>query len=443
MSYVRSQRSRTANWARHCFRHPVASACLLAISLAACAVELPKQASGTSILQVPASNSADANGAGIQSEPTATSPVTRTSAAGSTKVALILPLTGPSRVAAVAGAMKQAGQLAVFDNKASDFQLIVKDSKGTAEGAGLATKSALSDGAQVIVGPLLSAEVSAAGQLARQSNVPLIAFSNDTAVAGHGTFLISFLAQQDVDRIISYATRKGLHRFAALIPDDEYGKLTEKAFTTSVARLGGAIVATERYPADTTRLLEPTQRLSEAIAMAETSGEPVEALFLPGSTELVTKIAPLLSQANVDPSKIKLLGTGAWDNTMIGQNDYFVGSWFPAPDPQGWKNFSGRYVGAYGNSPPRLAALAYDAVSIVIKLTAHHSKQRITVEHVQAAGEFTGIDGPITLLASGLPQRKLAILEVEPRGARTIDPASASAPGTIQDRTKNIDISLR
>ena len=41
----------------------------------------------------------------------------------------------------------------------------------------------------------------------------------------------------------------------------------------------------------------------------------------------------------------------------------------PAPDPRGWTDFSQKYAKSYGTAPPRIASLAYDAVSLAIALS--------------------------------------------------------------------------
>ena len=43
------------------------------------------------------------------------------------KVGLVLPLTGPGQGAVVAGAMRQAAELALKDLRATHVQLVVKD----------------------------------------------------------------------------------------------------------------------------------------------------------------------------------------------------------------------------------------------------------------------------------------------------------------------------
>ena len=71
------------------------------------------------------------------------------------RVALLLPFTASNEAAQkVAAAMFDAAQLAAFDAGDDRFLLIPKDTKGRPEGAAAAARSALADGAEIILGPL-------------------------------------------------------------------------------------------------------------------------------------------------------------------------------------------------------------------------------------------------------------------------------------------------
>jgi branched-chain amino acid transport system substrate-binding protein len=135
------------------------------------------------------------------------------------KVALILPLTGQGETSRIGTALKQAGELAMFDATDPDIELITKDSRGTSEGAAAAAREALAEGAEIILGPLLAGEVQAVSAVARQHNVPVVAFSTISSVAGPGTYLLSFLPDEEVAQVVRYAADNGGRRIAALVPD--------------------------------------------------------------------------------------------------------------------------------------------------------------------------------------------------------------------------------
>ena len=124
------------------------------------------------------------------------------SGAGAARVALILPLSAGGNAGAAAQSMKNAAELALAEFSNPNIQLIVKDDGGTPQGAQTAARAALQEGAEIVLGPLFSGSVAAAGQVTKSRGIPMIAFSTDTNVAAQGVYLLSFLPESDVDRIV-------------------------------------------------------------------------------------------------------------------------------------------------------------------------------------------------------------------------------------------------
>lgn len=339
------------------------------------------------------------------------------------KVAMLLPLTGSPQTAAVAKGLQQAAELALFERNAPSLQLLIKDDKGTEEGARAAAADAIKGGAELIIGPLFAKSVAAVAPIGRQARVPVIAFSNDTRVAGNGVYLLSFLPSQDVPRIISYTMAQGHGRIAALLPDDALGKIQEALFRAAVERGGGTVVAIEHYPVDVNGMVAPVQRIRDAIRTAEETGEPIQALFLPGGQDTLPLIGPLLPKSAIDTQRVKLVGTGGWDYPNAGRERILEGGWFAAPDPRGWREFSERFAKSYKTMPPRLASLAYDAVGIATRFSTEPKENRYTLANLTRSTGFTGIDGTFRLLASGTSERDLAILEMQKFGSSVIDHA--------------------
>ena len=188
-----------------------------------------------------------------------------------------------------------------------------------------------------------------------------------------------------------------------------------------MADAGGALVHIERYPLRANAMLEPIKRVSEAIRQAELAGAPVDALFIPGGQESLPQLAPLLTYNGIDTSRVKLLGTGAWDYPNVGREQALAGGWYPSPDPRGWQDFSARFAKTFGSAPPRVASLAYDAVSFAVSLSAAPEGQRYTVEAISAARGFQGVDGQVSFTAAGTSERALSILEIQPFGSTVIE----------------------
>jgi len=346
-----------------------------------------------------------------------------TGATGSVKVALLLPITASGSTPAVAKALKQAAELALFDFDNPNVLLVPKDTRGTPDGARAAAQSAIQDGAELIIGPLFAQEVSGAAPIARQAGIPMIAFSTDEKVAGNGVYLLSFLAGRDVPRIVSFAMSKGKRNFAQLVPQSPYGRLAESAFAKAVSSGGGQATVRAAFPPDDSNaMLGPVRQIANAIK----GGQQVDSLFLPAGRDELPSLAPLLASAELTNTRVQFIGTGQWDYPNIGSERALVGGWYPAPDPKGWSSFTQRYAKTYGAAPPRLASLAYDAVSLAVSLSQNAPGQRYAMGQLTRASGFAGIDGLFRLLPDGTSERGLAILEVREGGPVVIDPAPSS-----------------
>jgi ABC-type branched-subunit amino acid transport system substrate-binding protein len=344
------------------------------------------------------------------------------------KVALLVPLSAQGHASLIGKSLKQAAELALFERDNPNLQLVVKDDKGTPEGARAAAEEALQDGATLILGPLFAKSVTAVAPVARQAGVPVIAFSNDRQVAGGGVHLLSFQPSPEVARVVAYATQRGKRRFAALVPDDAFGKVVAASFRQAVAQRGGAVVALETYRPTANAMLEPMRKLSEAIKVGYGEEARVDALFVPGAQESLEIIARLLPQAEIDTERIKLIGTGGMDYPNAGRDPKLIGAWYPAPDPRGWSEFSQKFAKSYGQAPPRIAPLAYDAIGVVIALAGGPEGQRFTTAALTRPNGFSGVDGTFRFLADGTTDRALAILEVQKFGASVVDAPSAPTP---------------
>ena len=342
---------------------------------------------------------------------------------GTVKVALLLPMTSSGNTPAVAKALKQAAELALFDFDNPGVALVPKDTHGTPDGARAAAESAVSEGAELIIGPLFAQEVTGAAPVARQANISMIAFSSDESVAGNGVYLLSFLAGRDVPRIVSFALSRGKKNFAVLVPQSPYGRIAEAAFAKAVTQGGGQAGVRATYaPNDANAMIGPVRQIANAIK----SGQQIDAVFLPAGREDLPSLAPLLASSDVMSSRVQFIGTGQWDYPGIGNEKALVGGWYPAPDPKGWSKFAASYAKTYGDTPPRLASLAYDAVSLAVSLSQNPPGQRYTEAQLTRGSGFAGVDGLFRLLPNGTSERGLAILEVREGGPQVLQPAPNS-----------------
>ncbi|CAO4136598.1 penicillin-binding protein activator [Methylorubrum extorquens] len=336
--------------------------------------------------------------------------------AGTVKVALIVPLSGQG--AAVGAALRNAAELAYDDFQKPNLQILVKDDRGTPEGAREATQAAFAEGAEMVLGPLFAANVQAAGGVARGAGKPVIAFSTDAAVAARGVYLISFLPQSEVDRIVDEASAGGRRSFAALIPETTYGNAVEAQFREAVARRGARLVGIERYPAGNPG--PAVDRLRGVIAGA---GAQADALFVPDTAEGLLTVAPALTKVGFSPARVRPLGLALWNDPRVLSQAAFQGGRFAAPDAAGFAGFAQRYQTRFGTMPPRTASLGYDAVSLTAALVRQYGSQRFADATLTNPAGFSGLDGTFRFLPDGVSERTLAVYEIRNNAANVVSPA--------------------
>ena len=135
--------------------------------------------------------------------------VGETLGAGPVRVGMILPLTQNGAPSPVGVSMRNAAQMAIDDFAAPHITLMIQDDHSSSDGAAQAAQSELGAGAELILGPVFANDVRAVAAAAKSAGRPMIAFSTDVSVAAPGVYLLSFLIESYVDRIIQYAVSNG------------------------------------------------------------------------------------------------------------------------------------------------------------------------------------------------------------------------------------------
>ncbi len=328
---------------------------------------------------------------------------------GRHRVALLVPLSGEN--AAVGRSIANATTMALLDTNAESLRITTYD---TATGAGSAAARAISDGNKLILGPLLREDVQPILARARPANVPLITFSNDTSVASPDVFVMGHLPEQSITRTVAYASSQGARRFAALVPDGDYGGRAGEALTRAVAGVGGTLVATERYDRGNTSIVSAAERLKARGA--------IDAVLIADGARLATMAAGTLKQGG---TQIVILGTELWDGeASLGTSSAMRGAWFSAVSNQRWGQFSNSYESRFGEEPYRLATLGYDAVLLTLRIARNWQPGRnFPVGQMLDSGGFLGLDGPFRFRSNGIGERAMEVRQVGNGTISVVDPA--------------------
>ena len=372
-------------------------------------------------------------------------------------VALLLPLSGKG--AAIGQDLLNAAQLAMFDSADKNFILRPYDTNGTADGAKEAAYKAVDDDADLILGPVFSESVEAVASVADRADIPVIAFSNNKEVADTDVFLMGVLPRYQIERVLYYAVEQGHRRFALLAPDTEYGRIAAEVLEELDDQFEGIEVTKSAFfsthQKDFTSLLkdftdydrrmeekkEREQREAEKQAAEELgqimqddlNGEETaeaeedeidygfDAVLLPVSGNKLQQIAPMFAYYEVDLKKVRLLGTGLWDNDSLGREPSILRAWYAAPKRKSRLNFEKKFKQNFGKTPPRITTLAYDATVLAALL----AKQGIpyTPESLTSFSGFEGLDGLFKFNPDGTNSRALAVMKILRRYHKTISAA--------------------
>lgn len=323
---------------------------------------------------------------------------------GSVRVALLLPKSAPGNGASLALAMQNAASLGMTDFTNNDLTVMVKDTRGTADGAAEAARQAISEGAELILGPVFAAEVGGVGPVARAASVPVIAFSSDPSVAAAGVYILGFLVDGQVRRVVGEAAKSGRKSIAAIMSQSAFGNLAEAALRQEAGRSGMRVVTVERFAAG--------GEATSAAAIAAIAGQ-IDCLLLPEGAGVAPAIARSLRSAGVDLTRIKLLGTGVWNDPAVYNDASLAGGWFPSPEVSGFSAFASHYRSTYGSEPPLTASLAYDAVVLAAGLAKTAGAQRFQLSVItNPEGFLSSVNGLFRFNAFGTNDRGLAVYEV-------------------------------
>ena len=367
-----------------------------ALALAACA---PQQQAGPAPSPTPAP------------APTVTS--------GPANVALLAPISAENEGAAVlGGALANAARMAATELGPELVRLTVLDTAGTTTSAVEAASRAAEAGADIVIGPLFSANVRAIAPGMASNGINAIAFSTDTTVAGDPIYLSGYLPEAEARRLVSYARSQGIERFALFYPLTPYGNAAARAIRTAA---GASLVTDVSYQRSETGI-----RSGIAGFMADARASGATGVFFVDSGAGLELIGTEIEENEIDTTGMQPMGLGQWNSAETFKTFAVFGGWFPAPDPAALKPFVTRYQDAHDAAPPPLAILGYDAVQIVGQLAlaarAGTADPYGDAQITRAVG-FRGAAGPIRFLTNGQGERGLAILEVGQGIFVTRDPA--------------------
>lgn len=338
-------------------------------------------------------------------------------ASGSCVVGCLLPMSGKFERFGKKTLRGVELALARFQmlNPGVRVQLVIKDTGGVREQTVAAIQELARQGASAIIGPFDEVEVAA--QTAQSLGIPIVIMSQREGVEQMGDFVFkNFLSpKMQVEALVNYAmSEQGISSFAALYPDENFGRVYAELFRTAVEARGGYMGASVAY--------DPSTRadFSSEIKALRADGS-FSALFFPEGEKKTALILPQLFYYNIGKN-VRMLGTNLWHDEKLLRStaDYLRtsiivdGFSVESGNPNSvW--FASQYESMYNESPTFIDAISFDTTYMVVKAAAiqgsnaNRAAVRNSILYMKMPETITGFTGFNSL---GEAQRTLNFLTV-------------------------------
>ncbi|MEE9376173.1 MAG: penicillin-binding protein activator, partial [Rhizobiaceae bacterium] len=340
---------------------------------------------------------------------------------GPVRIALLLPMSAQGGAGVIGKEYANAARIAVRDFGSGRLHLIIKDTKGKAARAALLAEQARNEGASLILGPLFSANVSAASGITKPANMPMIAFSSDAARASRGVYLMSFAPEADVRRTLHYGLSVGTNRVVALLPEGAYGSLVEREMRRVFDEAAGQVVSIIRYARNATSLEKAARAAAPILGNAN-------GIYIPEGGQIPSVLLKAISKLGVNLSGMQIMGSGQWEGVNKGSS-VLAGAIYAGAEKRNFESFARRYSATYGKRPASNTALAYDAVSLAAELIRKDQQAPFSDQAIQSQAGFSGVSGVFRFKSNGRLQRGLVVNRIQTGSSVVISPAPTSFGG--------------
>jgi branched-chain amino acid transport system substrate-binding protein len=356
----------------------------------------------------------------------------KTPAAQAIEIGFFGALTGPEATFALSG--RNGARLAVDQLNRSGgtlgkrLELLAEDDHNEpSEAASAVSKLITRDHVVALIGENASSRSLAAAPIAQNYQVPMVSPSStnvEVTTKGDYIFRVCFIDSYQGKALATFARQTLKVETAALLVDSrsDYSVGLAGAFRDSFTRLGGRIIAEEKYA-------EGDSDFSAQL----TAIRPLkpDAIVVPG---YYTDAGLIARQARALGIEAKLLGADGWDSPKlleIGgatvEGAYFSNHYSADNPSPAVRAFVADYRRAYGADPDSIAALSYDAARLIADAIhrAGSTEGNRVRDALASTKDFPAVTGKITMDADRNPVKPAVILRIEGgkfRYAATIPP---------------------
>lgn len=342
-------------------------------------------------------------------------------------VALLVPRgSGNASDEVLARALENAARLAISDLGDVAIDLRVYGTAGSAATTQQVALQAVADGARIILGPVYGENANAAAVAVASSGVNVLAFSNNTSIAGGNLFILGPTFDNTADRLARYAVRQGKGRTVVVYSEDVSGRAGRAAVEAALARNGGTAVGAISHEFSQNGVVQAIPQIVSAVR----SGAADSVFMTADTAGALPLLTQLLPEAGISPATTQYIGLTRWDiPSQTIDLPGVQGGWFALPAPEMSARFSSRYEAAYGESPHPIGGLAYDGIAAIGALISSGRSDALSRASLTQSAGFQGVNGIFRLLPDGTNERGLAVAQIRDRQVVVIDPAPRAFGG--------------
>ena len=354
---------------------------------------------------------------------------------GAIRAAMLMPLSGSAE--AIGADMRRGAELAIFTLSNPEIDLTFHD---TAKGVKGAMTDAITQSADVVIGPLFARNTTDAQGIASFADIPLLSFSNDRTVAGRGAWLIGPTPEQEIETVMWQALNtltpikeSGRDQLSVAIvaQDNEYGSRISQHAIDIMRQRGGLtaelLTLDAAVLADETALRDSIKGLTKWLPPASDGSTRVpdfDVVLIAGDARFSLRVAPVLNWYDLDPELVQYLGTSTWDNPAILQEPSLAGGWFAHLPSSTLDGFAPIWSAAHEGRASKYAIMAFDAVALISTLDRNSPIDR----RASLTGDlgFSGFSGMFKFNPDGTTTRLLEIRRITANGHQVIVPAATT-----------------
>ena len=336
------------------------------------------------------------------------------------RLGVFLPLTGAQ--SSFGNDAIHGAQLAVNEINAAGgildgrpVRLEVRDTRSDAEtNKEVVEELAKDPGIVLLVGEIASARSIEAAAIAQSHGVPMISPASthqDVTALGDMIFRVCYAEPFQGAAMARFANSIKASRAAIFLEEDNpYSQGLAASFRDHFVKGGGTIVAEKSFKAGDLAFVEQLEAIKAASP---------EVIFLPS---YYLEAALVIQQARGMGMEAPFLGGDGWDSQeflRVGgaavENCYAANHFSAQHEEPENAAFIAAYGANFGQPPPPLAALAYDAIRLgVDAISRAGSESRASVQKaLLATPDFPGVTGKIRFGRNRNPDKPAVILRVE------------------------------